>query len=59
MLIAAMRARHNIAISGGLTKLAGQVIRVGHLGAQARPALMQRVVDALEASLRERAPVTR
>lgn len=58
-LIAAMRSHHRIAISGGLTKLAGKVIRVGHLGAQARPQLMQRVVDALEASLREHAPAKR
>lgn len=44
---------HGFAISGGLEQLAGKVIRVGHLGTQAHPELMRRVVDALEVSLRE------
>ncbi len=58
-LITALRARHGIAISGGLTQLAGKVVRIGHLGAQARPALMQRIVDALDAALKEQTPARR
>jgi alanine-glyoxylate transaminase/serine-glyoxylate transaminase/serine-pyruvate transaminase len=58
-LIGTLRTQHNIAISGGLTQLAGKVIRIGHLGAQARPALMERIVEALEASLREYAAAKR
>ena len=47
------------AISGGLAKMSGKVIRIGHLGTQAHPELMRRVVDALEATLREGAAVKR
>jgi alanine-glyoxylate transaminase/serine-glyoxylate transaminase/serine-pyruvate transaminase len=54
-LIATLRTRHGVAIAGGLMQLAGKVVRIGHLGTQARPELMQRVLDALEACLRERA----
>ncbi|HKX19050.1 MAG TPA: alanine--glyoxylate aminotransferase family protein [bacterium] len=53
-----MRTR-GLAISGGLAKLSGKVIRVGHLGTQAHPELMRRVVDALEASVREGAAAKR
>ncbi len=58
-LIRTLRARHRIAISGGLMHLAGQVIRIGHLGSQAQLERMQRVVGALEACLREGVPTTR
>lgn len=54
-LIRSVRTR-GFAISGGLEQLAGKVIRIGHLGTQAHPELMRRVVDALEASLREGVP---
>jgi alanine-glyoxylate transaminase/serine-glyoxylate transaminase/serine-pyruvate transaminase len=52
-IVQGLRSRHGIAIAGGLTQLAGKVIRVGHLGTQAYPEKMQRVVDALEACLKE------
>jgi alanine-glyoxylate transaminase/serine-glyoxylate transaminase/serine-pyruvate transaminase len=55
VIIRNMRAR-GFAISGGLEHLAGKVIRIGHLGTQAHPEMMRRVVDALEASLREAVP---
>ncbi|HYM69261.1 MAG TPA: alanine--glyoxylate aminotransferase family protein [bacterium] len=53
-LIGGLRTRHGVAIAGGLTQLAGKVVRIGHLGTQAYPERMQRVLDALEACLKER-----
>ncbi|HEV2283008.1 MAG TPA: alanine--glyoxylate aminotransferase family protein [bacterium] len=58
VLIRNMRTR-GLAIAGGLEQLAGKVIRIGHLGTQAHPELMRRVVDALEACLREGAAARR
>jgi len=58
-LIRTLRQRHHIAIAGGLLDLAGKVVRIGHLGTQAQPERMQRVVGALEACLREGVPSTR
>jgi alanine-glyoxylate transaminase / serine-glyoxylate transaminase / serine-pyruvate transaminase len=55
-LIATLRARHAIAISGGLLALSGKVIRIGHLGTQAREETMRRLLGALEACLREGVP---
>jgi len=52
-LIDRLYARHGVAVAGGLLLLAGKVVRIGHLGPQATPARMQRVLDALEASLKE------
>ena len=57
-LIAALRSRHGIAISGGLLRLAGKVVRVGHLGTQAQVEKMTRLIGALEACLREGMPTT-
>jgi len=54
-LMRSMRA-HGFAIAGGLEQMAGKAIRIGHLGTQAHPELMRRVVDALEACLREGVP---
>jgi alanine-glyoxylate transaminase / serine-glyoxylate transaminase / serine-pyruvate transaminase len=52
-LITTVRSRHRIAISGGLLRLAGKVVRVGHLGTQAHVEKMNRLLGALEACLRE------
>jgi len=43
-----MRARHRIAIGGGLLALAGKVIRIGHLGTQAQPETMQRAHQEMD-----------
>lgn len=58
-LIRTLRERHRIAISGGLMDLTGKIVRIGHLGTQAQPERMQRVLGALEACLREGVPTTR
>ena len=58
-LIATLRSRHKIAISGGLLRLAGKVIRIGHLGTQAQPERMTRLLTALDACLREGVPSAR
>ncbi len=58
-LVRTVRQRHRIAISGGLLDLAGKVIRIGHLGTQAQPERMQRLLGALEACLREGVPSPR
>ncbi len=52
-LIQNLRSRHGVAISGGLMHLSGKVVRIGHLGTLAYPERMHRVLDALEASLKE------
>ena len=52
-LIDTLRLQHRIAVAGGLDHLAGRVIRIGHLGNQATPERVQRLLGALEASLRE------
>jgi alanine-glyoxylate transaminase/serine-glyoxylate transaminase/serine-pyruvate transaminase len=54
-LMRSMRARGFI-IAGGIEKMAGKAIRIGHLGTQAHPELMRRVLDAMEACLREGVP---
>ena len=55
-LIETLRVQHRIAVAGGLDHLAGRVIRIGHLGNQATPEGMRRVLGALEASLRQGVP---
>ena len=55
-LIEALRVQHRIGVAGGLDHLAGKVIRVGHLGTQATPEWMNRLLGALEACLREGVP---
>ena len=57
-LIATLRSRHGIAISGGLLRLTGKVVRIGHLGTQAQVEKMTRLIGALEACLREGMPTT-
>jgi alanine-glyoxylate transaminase / serine-glyoxylate transaminase / serine-pyruvate transaminase len=51
-LIEALRVGHRIAVAGGLEHLTGRVIRIGHLGNQATPEAMRRVLGAVEASLK-------
>lgn len=47
-VVKALRERHGILIGGGLGALAEHVIRIGHMGPQARPPLLERACDALE-----------
>jgi alanine-glyoxylate transaminase / serine-glyoxylate transaminase / serine-pyruvate transaminase len=56
-LIDTLRVRHRIAVAGGLDHLAGRVIRIGHLGNQATPERVRRLLGALEASLRQGVPL--
>jgi len=55
-LIETLRVQHRIAVAGGLEHLAGRVIRIGHLGNQATPEPIRRLLGALEASLRQGVP---
>jgi alanine-glyoxylate transaminase / serine-glyoxylate transaminase / serine-pyruvate transaminase len=55
-LMETLRVRHRIAVAGGLDHLADRVIRIGHLGNQATPEAIHRVLGALESSLREGVP---
>jgi alanine-glyoxylate transaminase / serine-glyoxylate transaminase / serine-pyruvate transaminase len=55
-LIETLRVQHRVAIAGGLDHLAGRVIRIGHLGNQATPERVRRLLGALEASLRAGVP---
>ncbi len=55
-LIETLRVQHRIAVAGGLDHLAGRVIRIGHLGNQATPEMVRRLMKALEACLREGVP---
>jgi len=55
-LIETLRVEHRIAVAGGLDHLAGKVIRIGHLGNQATPERVQRLLGALEACLRQGVP---
>ena len=55
-LMERLRVRHRIAVAGGLDHLAGQVIRIGHLGNQATTERIRRVLGAVEACLREGSP---
>ena len=52
-LIDTLRVQHRIAVAGGLEHLAGRVIRIGHLGNQATPEQIRRLLGALEASVRQ------
>lgn len=46
-LVEALREKFNIFVSGGLTELAGQILRVGHMGPTARPEDLLAVTEAL------------
>lgn len=55
-LIETLRIQHRIAVAGGLEHLTGRVIRIGHLGNQATPEMIRRLLEALEACLRPGVP---
>ncbi|MFQ5907847.1 MAG: pyridoxal-phosphate-dependent aminotransferase family protein [Thermoplasmata archaeon] len=46
-LLEALREKFNIYVSGGLTELAGQILRIGHMGPTARPEDLLAVMEAL------------
>ncbi len=51
-LMTTLRQEYGIVIGGGLGKLKGKVIRIGHLGASANEVMMNRVTAALDAAQR-------
>ncbi len=51
-LLATLRQEYGMVVGGGLQKLAGKVIRVGHLGSSANEVMMNRVLAAIEMVLR-------
>ncbi len=55
-LMETLRIQHRIAVAGGLEHLTGRVIRIGHLGNQATPETIRRLLGALEACLRPGVP---
>ncbi len=46
-LVKGLKAKHNISISGGLGPLRGQTIRVGTMGTQAEPEIVDRLLSAV------------
>jgi len=42
-----LRLEHNITISGGLGPLRGRTIRIGTMGTQAEPDVVDRLLDAV------------
>ena len=48
-----MRDKYNIMISGCFDVLAGKVVRIGHMGENAREDDMAMTLDALDKTLRE------
>jgi len=55
-LMETLRIQHRMAVAGGLEHLTGRVIRIGHLGNQATPETIRRLLGALEACLRQGVP---
>lgn len=51
-LSATLRSKYGMVIGGGLQKLSGKAIRIGHLGPTADETMMNRVLAAIEAILR-------
>ena len=49
VLATGLREKHNITISGGLGPLRGQAIRIGTMGTQAEPEVVDRLLDAMKA----------
>jgi len=47
-----MRQRHNVIIAGGLGKLAGKILRIGHMGSATTNDLVA-TMGALEMTLKE------
>lgn len=52
-ILAAMRKKHNIMLAGSFDTLAGQVIRIGHMGSNANFNDMTETMEALDVTLRE------
>ncbi len=48
-LVKGLKDKHNIFISGGLGPLRGNTIRIGTMGAQAEPAVVDRLLGAMKA----------
>ncbi len=48
-LVKGLKDKHNIFISGGLGPLRGKTIRIGTMGAQAEPAVVDRLLGAMKA----------
>jgi alanine-glyoxylate transaminase/serine-glyoxylate transaminase/serine-pyruvate transaminase len=51
-LLATLRQEYGMMLGGGLQKLNGKVIRVGHLGSSANEVMMRRLLAAIEAVIR-------
>ncbi len=51
-LLTTLREDYGMFVGGGLQKLGGKVIRVGHLGSSANEVLMNRLLAAIEAALK-------
>ena len=47
--------RHGLMISGGLGELKGKIIRVGHMGHAKEPAVVEALLEAVGAFLKEKA----
>ncbi|HEY7347534.1 MAG TPA: alanine--glyoxylate aminotransferase family protein [Ktedonobacterales bacterium] len=50
-LLSMLRQEYGMIVGGGLQRLSGKVIRVGHLGSSANEVMMNRLAAAIEASL--------
>ncbi len=46
-LVRSLRVKHNIYVSGGLGPLRGKTIRIGTMGTQAEPEIVDTLLDAL------------
>ena len=49
ILVKGLKAKHNITISGGLGPLRGRTIRIGTMGTQAEPGVVDRLLEAVKA----------
>ena len=52
-LVAHMRERYGIAITGSLKELEGKLIRIGHMGHMAQRVYVEMALSALELSLHD------
>lgn len=51
-ILTVMRKRHNIMLAGSFDSLAGQVVRIGHMGSNANEKDMEETMEALEQTLK-------
>ncbi len=51
-ILETMKREHNIMLAGSFDTLAGQVIRIGHMGSNANIEDMSETMEALEATLK-------